>query len=66
MASFAMNPDELGATTAATLYEEDDNYSIDLVQAFEAAFQEIGGQIVSPWFLSCRRYCFHRTAHGNT
>ena len=46
MASFAMNPDELGATTAATLYEEDDNYSIDLVQAFEAAFQEIGGQIV--------------------
>ena len=46
MASFAMNPDELGATTAATLYEADDNYSIDLVQAFEAAFQEIGGQIV--------------------
>ena len=46
MASFAMNPDELGATTAATLSEADDNYSIDLVQAFEAAFQEIGGQIV--------------------
>ena len=46
MASFAMNPDELGATTAATIYEEDDNYSIDLVQAFEASFQEIGGQIV--------------------
>ena len=46
MASFAMDPDELSATTAATIYEEDDNYSIDLVQAFEAAFQKIGGQIV--------------------
>lgn len=46
MANFAMNPDELGATTAATIYEEGDDYSIDLVQAFEAAFQEIGGQIV--------------------
>ncbi len=46
MASFAMSPDELGATTAATIYEEGDDYSIDLVQAFEAAFQEIGGQIV--------------------
>ena len=46
MASFAMNPDELGAKTAATVYEEGDDYSIDLVQAFEAAFREIGGQIV--------------------
>ncbi len=46
MASFAMNPNELGAKTAATIYEEDDDYSIDLVQAFEAAFQEIGGEIV--------------------
>ena len=46
MASFAMNPDELGAKTAATIYEEGDDYSIDLVQAFEAAFQEIGGKIV--------------------
>ena len=46
MASFAMNPDELGATTAATIYEEGDVYSTDLAQAFEAAFQEIGGQIV--------------------
>ena len=46
MARFAMNPDELGATTAATIYEDGDNYSIDLVEAFEAAFQEIGGQIV--------------------
>ena len=46
MASFAMNPDELGAKTAATIYEENDDYSIDLVQAFKTAFQGIGGQIV--------------------
>ncbi|MYI93057.1 ABC transporter substrate-binding protein [Candidatus Poribacteria bacterium] len=46
MAHFAMNPDELNATTAATIFEEGDNYSIDLVQAFEAAFKENGGQIV--------------------
>ena len=46
MASFAMNPDELGATTAATIIEEGDDYTTDLVEAFEAAFQEIGGDIV--------------------
>ena len=46
MASFAMNPDELGATTAATIIEAGDVYSTDLVRAFEAAFQENGGQIV--------------------
>lgn len=46
MASFAMNPNELGATTAATIYEKGDVYSTDLVKAFEAAFQEIGGEIV--------------------
>ena len=46
MASFAMNPDELNAKTAATIYEEGDSYSIDLVQAFETSFEEIGGQIV--------------------
>ena len=46
MASFAMNPDELGATTAATIHEAGDVYSADLVQAFEAAFQESGGEIV--------------------
>lgn len=46
MAGFAMNPDELGAKTAATIYEEDDVYSAELVQAFEAAFQEIGGEII--------------------
>ena len=41
-----MNPDELNAKTAATIFEEGDNYSIDLVQAFEAAFRENDGQIV--------------------
>ena len=46
MASFAMNPDELGATTAATITENGDVYSTDLVQAFEAAFEENGGEIV--------------------
>ncbi len=46
MASFAMNPDELGATTAATIIEEGDVYTTDLVEAFETAFQEIGGEIV--------------------
>ncbi|RKU31529.1 hypothetical protein C6497_01660 [Candidatus Poribacteria bacterium] len=46
MASFAMNPDELGAKTAATIHEDGDVYSNDLVLAFEDAFQGIGGKIV--------------------
>ncbi len=46
MASFAMNPDELDATTAATIIEEGDAYTIDLVAAFEEAFQANGGEIV--------------------
>ena len=46
MAGFAMNPDELGATTAATIIEEGDVYTTDLVKAFEAAFRKIGGNIV--------------------
>ena len=46
MASFAMNPDELGAKTAATIIEDGDVYTTDLVQAFEDAFQKIGGKIV--------------------
>ena len=46
MANFAMNPNELGAKTAATIIEEGDNYTIDLVAAFEAAFQANGGEIV--------------------
>lgn len=46
MASFAMNPDELGAKTAATIIEADDDYTTGLVEAFEASFQETGGKIV--------------------
>ncbi|MDE0685007.1 MAG: ABC transporter substrate-binding protein, partial [Candidatus Poribacteria bacterium] len=46
MAGFAMDPNELGAKTAATIIEEDDDYTIDLVAAFEAAFQANGGEIV--------------------
>ena len=46
MASFAMNPNELGAKTAATIIEEGNDYTTDLVQAFEAAFQQNGGEIV--------------------
>ena len=46
MAGFAMNPDELGAKTAATIIEEGDVYTTDLVAAFEAAFQANGGEIV--------------------
>ncbi len=46
MAGFAVNPDELGAKTAVTIFEEGDVYSSDLVQAFEAAFQGTGGQIL--------------------
>lgn len=46
MASFAMNPDELGATTAATIIEEGDVYTTDLVAAFEVGFQHIDGDIV--------------------
>ena len=46
MASFAMNPNELDAKTAATIIEAGDDYTIDLVAAFEAAFQANGGEIV--------------------
>ena len=46
MANFAFNTNELDKKSAATIFEEDDSYSIDLVQAFEAAFKALGGQIV--------------------
>ncbi len=50
MASFAINPMAeglgLGAKTAAVIYEDGDSYSTDLVQAFKAAFQEYGGEVV--------------------
>ena len=66
MAGFAMNPNELGAKTAATIIEEGDDYTIDLVAAFEAAFQANGGEIVLQWCLYRRRYQLHRTAHRNS
>ena len=47
MAGFAMNPDELNAKTAATIHEDGDVYSADLVEAFQTAFEAIGGEIVS-------------------
>ncbi len=46
MANFAFNPNELAKKTAATIYEEDDSYSIDLVKAFEEAFKDIGGDVI--------------------
>jgi branched-chain amino acid transport system substrate-binding protein len=50
MAGFAINPMVeglgLGAKTAAVIYEDGDSYSTDLVQAFKAAFQEYGGEVV--------------------
>ena len=46
MANFAMSSNELGAKTAATIIEKEDDYTIDLVAAFEAAFQASGGEIV--------------------
>lgn len=52
MANFAFNTNELDKKTAATIFEENDSYSIDLVQAFEAAFKAIGGQIVHSGFYS--------------
>lgn len=47
MAKFAMDADELGAKTAATIHQHEDVYSDDLVQAFQTAFKEMGGEIVS-------------------
>ena len=47
MADFAMNPDELNAKTAGTIHEDGDVYSKDLVEAFQTAFEAIGGEIVS-------------------
>ena len=44
MAQFAVN--ELGAKTAAMIWQNEDVYSIGFVEAFDANFQEIGGSIV--------------------
>lgn len=44
MAQFAVN--ELGAKTAAMIWQNEDVYSIGFVEAFDANFQELGGSIV--------------------
>ena len=45
MAQFAVN--ELGAKTAAMIWQNEDVYSIGFVEAFDANFQELGGSIVA-------------------
>lgn len=45
MAQFAVN--ELGAKTAAMIWQNEDVYSIGFVEAFDAIFQELGGSIVA-------------------
>ena len=44
MAQFAVN--ELGAETAAMIWQNEDVYSIGFVEAFDANFMELGGTIV--------------------
>ena len=44
-AQFAV--DELGAKTAAMIHQAGDVYSIGLIEAFDANFQQLGGQIVA-------------------
>lgn len=45
MAQFAVN--ELGAKTAAMIWQNEDVYSIGFVEAFDANFQKLGGSIVA-------------------
>ena len=45
MAQFAVN--ELGAETAAMIWQNEDVYSMGFVEAFDANFQELGGSIVA-------------------
>ena len=45
MAQFAVN--ELGAETAAMIWQNEDVYSIGFVEAFDANFKELGGSIVA-------------------
>ena len=47
MAQFAIDPSELGATTAATIRQTDSAYTESLTGAFEAYFRELGGEIVA-------------------
>ena len=44
MAQFAVN--ELGAKTAAMIWQNEDVYSIGFIEAFDANFQELGSSIV--------------------
>ena len=45
MAQFAVN--ELGAKTAAMIWQNEDVYSIGFVEAFDANFQQLGGSIIA-------------------
>ena len=45
MAQFSV--DELGAETAALIWQNQDVYSIGMINAFEANFQQLGGHIVA-------------------
>ncbi len=47
MAGFATDATAIAATTAATIHQAKDVYSMDLTQAFEAHFQSLGGTIVA-------------------
>ena len=47
MAQFAIDPSELGATTAATIRQTESAYTESLTEAFETNFRELGGKIVA-------------------
>ena len=47
MAQFAVDPSELGATTAAAIRQADSAYTEGLARAFEESFQQLGGKIVA-------------------
>ena len=47
IAEFAADPEELNATTAATIQQDQDIYSTGHVEAFVARFEELGGTIVA-------------------
>lgn len=49
-AQFALNPAELNAKTAATIRQAGDVYSGAVADAFEANFQELGGELVASEF----------------
>ena len=47
IAQFAIDPSELGATTAATIRQTESAYTESLTEAFEENFRELGGKIVA-------------------